>query len=170
MIHNSCGLISLAVRVKRDLARKLPGTRVVLTRDADRTVTLEERSALANARIYAGLNVQQFGSLVRSSDGGATWTDLSASLPIRSPGTGGVVSNIAISRADPDTVYISMWDTSTPAQVGVFSNTDAAQTWSEVGHLAARVAGPSGLLYDSATQTLYAATDSGVYRYFLAQS
>jgi hypothetical protein len=123
---------------------------------------------LASARIYAGLNVMQFGSLVRSDDGGAAWTDLSATLPIRHPGTGGYVANIVLDPAHPDAVFVSMWDTSTPAQTGVFGSVDGGQTWTEVGHLDPRVAGPNGLLRDGTTQTLYAATDQGVYAHFLA--
>jgi N-acetylmuramoyl-L-alanine amidase len=48
-IKESVVALSIAVRVRRILARKLPGVRVVLTREANRTVTLEERSAIANA-------------------------------------------------------------------------------------------------------------------------
>jgi N-acetylmuramoyl-L-alanine amidase len=48
-IKESVMALSIAVRVRRILARKLPGVRVVLTREANRTVTLEERSAIANA-------------------------------------------------------------------------------------------------------------------------
>jgi N-acetylmuramoyl-L-alanine amidase len=48
-IEESVVALALALRVKKTLSRTLPGTRVVLTRDSDRTVTLEERSALANA-------------------------------------------------------------------------------------------------------------------------
>jgi N-acetylmuramoyl-L-alanine amidase len=41
--------LSIALRVRRLLARALPEARVVLTRDSDRAVSLEERSAIANA-------------------------------------------------------------------------------------------------------------------------
>jgi N-acetylmuramoyl-L-alanine amidase len=41
--------LSIALRVRRLLARALPEVRVVLTRDSDRAVSLEERSAIANA-------------------------------------------------------------------------------------------------------------------------
>jgi N-acetylmuramoyl-L-alanine amidase len=42
-------VLSIAVRVRRLLERALPNVRVVLTRDSDRAVSLEERSAIANA-------------------------------------------------------------------------------------------------------------------------
>ncbi|HEX2678181.1 MAG TPA: N-acetylmuramoyl-L-alanine amidase [Polyangiales bacterium] len=47
-IEESVVVLAIAQRVKRLLQSKLPGTRIVLTRDRDRTVTLEERSAIAN--------------------------------------------------------------------------------------------------------------------------
>jgi len=121
-------------------------------------------ASAATATIYAGLNVMQFGSLVRSDDGGATWTDLSAQLPVHDPGSGGLVANVVLDPADPDTVYISQWDTSTPPRTGVFMSPDRGQTWTEVGHLDLQVAGPCGLALDSFAHTLYAASSGGVYR------
>lgn len=47
-LEESVVALSLALRVKKALQAKLPATRVVLTRTGDRTVTLEERSAIAN--------------------------------------------------------------------------------------------------------------------------
>jgi hypothetical protein len=122
-------------------------------------------ASAASATIYAGLNVMQFGSLVRSGDGGGTWTDLSAQLPLRGPGTGGYVANIALDPTQPDAVYISMWDTNTPARTGVFVSADRGQTWTEVGHLGLQVAGPNGFVLDAITRNLYAATAQGVYSY-----
>ncbi len=124
-------------------------------------------SSVAAARAFGGLNVQQFGSLVRSDDGGSTWTDLSAHLPLRDPSAGGYVANIVLDPTEPNTVYISMWDTSHPERTGVFVSTDAGQSWAEVGHLAAQAAGPCGLLLKADTQTLWAATSLGVYTYAL---
>jgi hypothetical protein len=120
-----------------------------------------------SATIYAGLNVMQFGSLVRSADGGGTWTDWSAGLPLHGPGTGGFVANIVLDPGQPSVVYISQWDTGSPARTGVFVSSDGGQTWSEVGHLAPEVAGPGGLVLASAPQRLFAATGAGVYRYAL---
>ncbi len=47
-LEESVVALALAQRVKRMLQSKLPGARVVLTRTADRTVSLEERAAIAN--------------------------------------------------------------------------------------------------------------------------
>lgn len=57
-LEESVVVLQLARAVKRELAQRLPGTKVVLTRTADRTVTLEERSAIAN-----GLDADLFVSL-----------------------------------------------------------------------------------------------------------
>jgi hypothetical protein len=122
-------------------------------------------SSATNATIYAGLNVMQFGSLVLSNDGGGTWTDRSAALPLRGPSTGGYVSNIVLQPGTPELVYVSMWDTSSPMRTGVFVSADQGQTWTEVGHLGLQVAGPAGLVWDGSAQRLHAATQSGVYRY-----
>jgi hypothetical protein len=122
-------------------------------------------SSLATARVFAGLNVLQFGSLVRSDDGGSTWTDVSAHLPVHDPSAGGVVANIVIDPLQPATLYVSMWNTSSPQRTGVFVSSDGGQSWSEVGHLGPRVAGPGGLLLKPDTYSLYAATSQGVYSY-----
>ena len=122
-------------------------------------------ATVATARVYAGLNVLQFGSMVRSINGGATWTDLSNALPVRGSSTGGFVANLVADPQHTDVVYTSMWDTSTPARTGVFVSADGGQSWTELGHLAPRVAGPNGLALNLATQTLYAASDQGVYGY-----
>ena len=110
----------------------------------------------------------QAGSFVRSDDGGAIWTDLSGTLPIRSTTAGGVVANIALDPAHPDAVYVSMSDVSTPPNTGVFASADGGHTWTEVSHLGQRVAGADGLLRDATTRMLYAATSPGVYVYSLA--
>lgn len=47
-LEESAVALSLALRVKKALRAMLPATRIVLTRTANRTVTLEERAAIAN--------------------------------------------------------------------------------------------------------------------------
>jgi len=114
--------------------------------------------------VYAGLNVLEFGSLVRSDDNGATWMDLSSGLPISGP-SGGYVQAIATDPSATSAVYIAEWDSASNA--GVFASADRGTSWSELGHLAPHVSGPDGLVLAVATQTLHAATDSGVYEFTL---
>jgi hypothetical protein len=115
------------------------------------------------ATIYAGLNVMQFGSLVRSQDGGATWANLSAALPIH--GTdGGYLSNLLTNPGQPAWAYMSQQNTAPTPQTGVFATPDAGGTWVEIDHLDAQVHGPQGLALAIPSHTLYAATDAGVYQ------
>ena len=124
-------------------------------------------TSAAAATVYAGLNVMQFGSLIRSDDGGATWTGLTSGLPLQGP-QGGHVANLATNPRQPRWVYLTQWDTATPPRAGVFASADRGQTWHEVGRLEARVHGPHGLALAIPSRTLYAATDGGVYQSTLA--
>lgn len=124
-------------------------------------------TSAATATLYAALNVMQFGSLLRSDDGGATWVDLSAGLPIRGP-QGGFVSNLTTNSTQPLWAYMSEWDTGAPPRTGVFATNDGGATWNELGHLAAPVNGPHGLALAIPSRTVYAATDTGVYQLTIA--
>jgi photosystem II stability/assembly factor-like uncharacterized protein len=70
--------------------------------------------------------------LVRSSDGGATWEDLSADLPdgVGSASAPGSVSDLAVfvDPRDPSRLYL--YNTADPATF--YMSSDAAQTWSEL--------------------------------------
>jgi N-acetylmuramoyl-L-alanine amidase len=48
-VTEAAAALSIAVRVRRILSRRLPELRVGLTREANRSLTLEERAAIANA-------------------------------------------------------------------------------------------------------------------------
>jgi photosystem II stability/assembly factor-like uncharacterized protein len=123
--------------------------------------------AMPSATIYAGFNVMQFGSLVRSQDGGATWADLSADLPIHGP-DGGVAGNLAANPEQPAWAYMSEWDLAAIPQAGVFATPDGGAIWVEMGHLAPRVNGPQGLAVAYPTRLAYAATNDGVYQFTIA--
>ncbi len=121
----------------------------------------------ASATIYAGLNVMQFGTLLRSDDAGATWADLTPNLPFHGP-QGGYVANLTTNPAQPLWAYMSEWDTATPAHTGVFATNDRGASWNELGHLEPRANGPQGLALAIPSRTLYAATDGGVYQLTIA--
>ena len=119
------------------------------------------RHAVQNARVYAGLNIMQEGSLVRSTDGAATWVDLSASLPVRDPTTGGVVGNIALDPGRRRRLHLAVERRHPGAHRCVRQRgprTDLVggrEPWPGRGR-------SGGLLFSAATRTLYAATSQGV--------
>ncbi|MCA1644521.1 MAG: hypothetical protein LC797_03305 [Chloroflexi bacterium] len=117
------------------------------------------------AAIYGGLSIEAAGFLVRTDDGGATWTNLTPNLPITGPRFGGAVSAIALDLSQPNVVYIAESDSASPPNTGVFVSGDRGETWSELHHLEPAVPGPDGLALAVAGQTLYAATFGGVYDY-----
>jgi hypothetical protein len=115
------------------------------------------------ATIYASVSVMASGSLVRSQNGGASWTNLTDALPIHGA-AGGYNSNLVTNPEQPAWAYISQWNTAPTPQTGVFATPDAGATWGEIDQLAAQVHGPQGLALAIPSHTLYAATDAGVYQ------
>lgn len=122
--------------------------------------------AAETATIYLGLNVLQYGTLLRSRDGGASWTDLGERLPLRGD-DGGLISNIVVDPARPGWLVVSMWDAATPPRTGVFASQDGGESWAEVGDLAPGARAGSGLAFAPASRVLFAATDRGVFRFAL---
>ncbi len=117
--------------------------------------------------IYLGTST---GRVWRTTDGGATWTDLTkAPLPANTPTTGRVVTSIDSDPTDPDRVvvtYSGFGASTAPAMPGhVFRSLDGGATWTDV----------SGVLPDEPFNTvavnpnpgemneIYIASDSGVY-------
>jgi len=131
----------------------------------DSLTPLAGASALAvQDSMFAGLNVLEFGSLVRSDDAGASWIDLTPQLPI-SGTNGGFVAAIATDLSAPASVYIAEWDSGSPPRTGVFASADSGLSWTELGHLEPRVSSSNGLVLAVAERTLHAATQSGVYEF-----
>jgi photosystem II stability/assembly factor-like uncharacterized protein len=91
--------------------------------------------------------------VARSGDGGATWTDASAGLPLE------VASSIAVDPRDPNVVYVSIAPgAALPEGDGVWKSTDGGQTWSRAGAgLAGRTA--SALLASTLSGRIYAVID-----------
>jgi photosystem II stability/assembly factor-like uncharacterized protein len=91
--------------------------------------------------------------VARSGDGGATWTDASAGLPLE------VASSLAVDPGNPDVVYVSIAPgAALPEGDGVWKSTDGGQTWSRAGAgLAGRTA--SALLASTLSGRIYAVID-----------
>lgn len=91
--------------------------------------------------------------VVRSDDGGATWTDVSAGLP------GEFVAALAVDPGDARTVYAGLGrGAAFPTGDGAWKSTDGGQTWSRAG---AELAGHtvSALLVSNLPGRLYAVVD-----------
>jgi len=90
--------------------------------------------------------------VLRSSDGGDSWTQLpSVSLgTVSCPWSGGVT--ILVDASSADTVYLG--------GNGLLKSLDGGTTWSAT---ALRVCGVTALAQDTRTGSIYAATDSGLY-------
>ena len=86
------------------------------------------------------------GSLWKSSDGGASWQDLSSNLP-------GPVSTIAMDPRKPATIYAA-------TNVGVIKCTDGGETWAP---LASSIAAAFLLPDPKSDDTLYAGGRSGLF-------
>jgi photosystem II stability/assembly factor-like uncharacterized protein len=97
--------------------------------------------------------------VLRSRDGGATWTDVSAGLPAR-----GFVARATVDPGDPDVVYIGFEITGFSPTGGVWKTTDGGVTWQQAG---GELAGRSitSLLATAVPDRVYAAlADGRVFR------
>jgi photosystem II stability/assembly factor-like uncharacterized protein len=102
--------------------------------------------------IYTG-SVQ--GRAMRTTDGGTTWTDVTAGLPNRS------ITSVAVHPTDPAIAYLSV----SGFNAGhVFKTTDFGATWVDASSGLPDVPA-NALLFDPlSSDTLYVGTDVGVFR------
>jgi uncharacterized protein (TIGR03437 family) len=107
-------------------------------------------------RLYTGAGS---GSVYTSPDGGTTWTDRTAGLPLRS------VTQIAVDPIDPQTVYVSLSGTSTTVNPAghIFKSTNAGANWTSVsGNLPLGLPVDEIIIDPDSPNTLYIGTDLGV--------
>jgi len=96
-------------------------------------------------------------AVIRSGDGGATWSSLAVGPPV------GTVGGLAVDPRDPDTVYARTGGPVTPGD-GVWKSSDGGRTWSQAGsEFATRTV--TALLASAVPGRVYAATlDGRVFR------
>jgi photosystem II stability/assembly factor-like uncharacterized protein len=100
-------------------------------------------------------------AVLRSGDGGATWTDVSAGLPA------GIASRVTVDPHDPDFLYAGTGVPSLPGD-GVWKSADGGRTWSRAGgELAGRTitallaAAPPGRVYAAFGGRVFRSDDGG---------
>jgi photosystem II stability/assembly factor-like uncharacterized protein len=92
------------------------------------------------------------GGLLKSSDGGETWIDVSQNLPSAS------VGKLLIGSGSPSAVYAQ-------TSAGIFASSDGAMTWTPIGDAGLPNVGVSDLAIDRAGSVLRAATIAGLFEY-----
>ncbi|MEI6206917.1 MAG: SUMF1/EgtB/PvdO family nonheme iron enzyme [Desulfuromonadales bacterium] len=108
--------------------------------------------------IYAGMNdgtMNAYGSVYKSMNGGASWSEVSTGLPKRA------AYCLAIDPSAPQTIYAGTW------LAGIFKSTDGGATWSAINTgIPTNSASYFGsLAIDPSTpQTIYAGTWVGVFK------
>lgn len=105
--------------------------------------------------VYAGSGsrIDLAGGLSISTDGGQTWRQITAGLPV-----GFEVSSIVIDPMATNRVYISTY------RQGVFRSTDRGSTWQAINkQLPSLVVNDLTILSDPTARTLFAALDQGLY-------
>ncbi|HEX8115726.1 MAG TPA: Calx-beta domain-containing protein, partial [Pyrinomonadaceae bacterium] len=95
------------------------------------------------------------GRAMVSSDGGASWTDVTAGLPNR------FIESVVVKPNDPSAAYLSV---SGFGSGHVFKTNDRGATWSDVSGNLPNVPVSALLLDPSNPQVVYAGTDVGVFR------
>ncbi len=106
--------------------------------------------------IYTGA---RSGAVYATSDGGATWKEVSSNLPTRA------VTHITVDPIDPATVYVtySGFATAAEAFVGhIYKSTDGGGTWTDLTNNLPNLPLDDLVVDPDLTNTLYLATDLGV--------
>ena len=129
-----------------------PGGTTDLTTGGNDVLTAIAVAKSDNNVIYTG---SRDGSAMRSTDGGATWTNITAGLPTRS------ITNITVSVTDPTKIYLTV---SGYGSGHVFSSTDGGTTWANISNGVPDIPTSAFLIDPRTATTLYAGTDIGVFR------
>ena len=119
------------------------------------TITTLDISFPDTTVYYAGTDD---GKVWRSIDRGASWTDISAGLPVR------WVTHVVADPVDPKGVYVTLSGFGGDEHLAhVYRSVDRGTTWSSVSGNLPDVPVNDVVVDPADTQRLYAATDVGVY-------
>jgi photosystem II stability/assembly factor-like uncharacterized protein len=103
--------------------------------------------------IYAGNDTEAH----ISSDGGLTWTDISAGLPV----TNSYLTRLAISGTDPQTAWITLAGYS--AGNKVFKTTDGGASWTNISGTLPNIPVNCIIYHNGSNDDVFIGTDFGVY-------
>jgi photosystem II stability/assembly factor-like uncharacterized protein len=135
--------------VSGDLTRNIPAGVVYST------ITTLEISPADTALYYAGTDD---GRVWRSENAGATWSEISAGLPVR------YVTRVTADPADPQVAYVTLSGFGLDEPLAhVYRTTDRGGTWTSIAAGLPDVPANDVLVDPADTATLYLATDVGVY-------
>ena len=119
------------------------------------TVTALEISKADTSLYYAG---SDDGKVSRSTDRGATWTDISPGLPKR------YVTRVTADPVDPQVVYVTLSGYTQDVQSAlVLRSSNRGTTWTNISANLPNVPANDIVVDPTNTQFLYLATDLGVY-------
>lgn len=135
--------------------------RRILTATTSETDFLHGLAGAGSAVTGSTLYLTRFSAsdrLLRSTNGGQTWTNLNAMVPF---GDQVYISSLVVHSEHPDWVYIALVDYRTNSSKGVFASPDGGTTWHELGHLDRPI---MDLKLAVTSHIVYAATDTGIYQ------
>lgn len=98
-----------------------------------------------------------FGNIYRSTNGGASWSTITGTLPVNSA----AISGITVSDSDPDAVWVTFSGFSPGNKV--YYSTDGGATWSNVSGTLPNLPANCIEYQNSSNDILYLGTDIGVF-------
>lgn len=119
--------------------------------------------AIAKNVFYVGTSLMGSGDLMRSTNGGASWTQLGAQLPAHT-----TITSMIADPVQETWLYMVQFPADRSAGTPVWASADGGEHWYSLGALPQAVHQTRALALARQSHTLYAATDRGIYQYTIA--